>query len=142
RTFGDSASLKNEVYPTQAVSIGESWEMNAESIQSLMGTEDVRDAAGQGTMKLLDVVSYQGQRCAKIAFSIEVRGTSESPGHPMLDMTFGFEGTIFRSLETFRDLETVSSGSLYGTGMQEAEGTTLSMVMQGPMSTVSRTTFE
>ncbi|MEM8550332.1 MAG: hypothetical protein AAGF10_06030 [Verrucomicrobiota bacterium] len=142
RTFGDSASLKNEVYPVQAVAIGERWEMDAEAIQSLMGAEEVRDAEGKGTMELLDVVTYQGQRCARIAFSIEVFGTSEVSGQAALGMTLKFDGTIYRSLETFHDLETVSSGSLYGTSSQETDGSTLGMVMEGPMSTLSRTTFE
>ncbi|MFC4992372.1 hypothetical protein [Rubritalea tangerina] len=115
-----------EIYGEKARKVGETWKVEGDELSVLMKDADFDE--GGATLTLQEIVTKDGQECAKILVKFDMSGSIEDSG-----MTMKMEGTgnVVRSLEHLVDLDLdmkmkITMGGEVGPGMSmsmSGEGT-------------------
>ncbi|TCI04717.1 hypothetical protein EZV61_01735 [Corallincola luteus] len=122
-------------YPEGLLSIGDSWQFAGGELAELMGFGSYLSANGSATMKFLDVVDYQNEQAALIALQrLEMTGTTLDADGNEVQLSFGGEGRVFRSLSRYVDLMVEFSGTMKLETSAVMEGQKVDLSIIGPVT--------
>jgi hypothetical protein len=127
RELGERPDI-HEFYPSHEVGPGDEWSQEGMELAKAFG-----GATAKMSAKFEDLVEYEGYRCARISFRMEIEGKQGG-----LPMSMKLTGEVKHSLDLHRDLITTMDGDLSINQKLTRDGVTLNLTGDG-IATVVRT---
>lgn len=125
RSLQDALINDFNIVPDHAIAVGDEWEVDPKKIAHSASFKDVKNARVKG--KLLDIVSFDGHRCAHIHLTMHVELPIQKDVAMHLDL--GGDGYVALDIERMLGMDlrgpVVFVGSSFGEGaaLQSGEGT-------------------
>jgi hypothetical protein len=123
-------------YPSKPVKIGESWDMGKDLRNQLGSNFLISSSSGNATLK--EIVQYQGEQCALIEFTGDIKGTELDDSNNEAEMQMTLKGIAYRSLSSFTDIDSKAQGVLKLQMNQIQEGKKIKIKMTGNYQLNSR----
>lgn len=105
----NSTETNNEFYTDKEVKVGDTWDVKADAFKDFLG-DGASAVKGDIKMALKDIVEYEGQPCAVVEGTVKIGGDVEG----QMNMNLDTKVTLYRSLQTFKDLKMDMTGSVKG----------------------------
>ena len=120
------------IFPNRPVGPGDEWTLDPAAAKRLFtGAESV-----SAKIKFVEILPYQGHRCAKLAFAVDVGGHI---GNGPVKMRMKLDITGYFAMDTQRGLVLDGGGPITGDGEVDQGGTKIKMSAQGTFKATQTT---
>lgn len=132
----------DDLYPTEKVAVGHTWDVNASKLKSLTGNS-MTDVKGKMKQKFLKVEKVDGEECAVIETSgkLTAKMVPEEEGDPAPNAEMELKATGWKSLKTGLEVKSKFEGKIKIEGKQKAQGMEVDIEMSGPITGESASKF-
>jgi len=121
----------HNLYPDHSVVVGETWTVPPDKFKRLLSA-DMLTCEGSMTCTFVRVSDLDGQKCAVILAELEARGSLLDTQNNEIKLTMNLQGTIYRSLSAFVDLEMKFKGTMKTEADIQQQGQNVATVITGP----------
>ena len=123
----------DDLYPEKPVKVGHEWTVDATALKKFLGN-DFTDVSGKMKQKFVKVEAVDGEECAVIESSGNVKGKMVDEDDDQLDVELTVtKATAWRSIKTGVDVKSKMEGRMKLSGKKKIDGQDAELALDGPL---------